>query len=561
MSTFKFGDATIDLIEMASRGNAVLGIRDSGKTYTATALAERLMDGGVPICAFDPTGVWPSLRIPGAGHGYPVVIVGGDVGDLPITVKDAPGYLRAAMASGISIVFDMLDPKLSKADWKRIVMECVRILIHENKQYGLRHVIIEEAAEFVPQRVGRDQGQVYAEMEKLARIGGNSRLGFTLINQRAEEVNKAVLENCDNLFLHRQKGRLSLTALRKWLDIGNVEGGGKIISTLADLPSGQCWAWLKDGGAPILIRVPQKNSAHPDRRAMMSGDVIKARKAVDASKFIALMKARLAAPKSAATAKPAIVAASISAIKDADAKAYQRGFHEGELSGERATRELADRMLRQLKELMNTAIVRHLEILNQRSGSRARAPSPRAIPDGGAQRRSQRQHADAESAAGALSIERPLQTIIDAIAWWNALGVDAPRTQRVAFRAGYSHNSGTWRTYLSRIVSLELAVRANGCLRLTQEGAASARAPEAPPSKDELRQRVIEQIGTSLARILQPAIEAYPASILTARLAEEAGHSNSGTFRTYLSRLRSLELIVKAENGLAGHVQASPLLF
>jgi hypothetical protein len=76
---------------------------------------------------------------------------------------------------------------------------------------------LEEAAEFVPQRIGPDQGSVYAEIEKLARMGGNASLGYTLVNQRAEEVNKAVLELCDCLFLHRQKGRNSLTALSKWL--------------------------------------------------------------------------------------------------------------------------------------------------------------------------------------------------------------------------------------------------------------------------------------------------------------------------------------------------------
>ena len=42
MTTFPFGPLRIDPVEFASHGNAVLGIRGSGKTYTATALAERL---------------------------------------------------------------------------------------------------------------------------------------------------------------------------------------------------------------------------------------------------------------------------------------------------------------------------------------------------------------------------------------------------------------------------------------------------------------------------------------------------------------------------------------
>jgi hypothetical protein len=71
-------------------------------------------------------------------------------------------------------------------------------------------------------------------------MGGNARLGYTLINQRAEEVNKAVLELCDCLFLHRQKGRNSLTALSKWLDIGDVQASKEIIRSLPKLPQGEC---------------------------------------------------------------------------------------------------------------------------------------------------------------------------------------------------------------------------------------------------------------------------------------------------------------------------------
>lgn len=63
---FDVGGVSIATIEYASQGSAVLGIRDSGKSYTATAIAEHLMDGGIPITAFDPIGIWRFLRVPGA---------------------------------------------------------------------------------------------------------------------------------------------------------------------------------------------------------------------------------------------------------------------------------------------------------------------------------------------------------------------------------------------------------------------------------------------------------------------------------------------------------------
>src|SRR6266404_1679081 len=148
MTDFKFGAVKIEPSAYGSQGSAVLGIRDSGKSYTATELAERLFEAGIPFVAFDPIGVWRFLRDPGHGRGYPVVVAGGKAGDLPLSVASAPEYVRAAMRDGVSLVIDLFDINLSKADWKRIVTACVRVLMHENSEHGLRHVFIEEAAKF-----------------------------------------------------------------------------------------------------------------------------------------------------------------------------------------------------------------------------------------------------------------------------------------------------------------------------------------------------------------------------------------------------------------------------
>lgn len=260
----KFGKFDFDEVDYASQGNAVLGIRDSGKTYTATYLAERLLDAGIPFVAFDPIGVWRYLRVGKDGKpGYPVVVAGDD-GDLPLTAESAPNIVRAAMQENIPLVIDLYSMQLSKAAWRRIVQESVEILLYKNKAYGLRHIFLEEAAEFVPQRITPGMQQVYGEIEQLGRMGRNASLGFTLINQRAEEVNKAVLENCDTLFLHRQKGRHSLTALSKWLDIADATNRQEVIKSLATLPQGQCWVWQAGSSTPVLVQVPEKNTVHPD---------------------------------------------------------------------------------------------------------------------------------------------------------------------------------------------------------------------------------------------------------------------------------------------------------
>ncbi len=332
---------------VASQGNAVLGIRDSGKSYTAVGIAERFHDAGIPFVSFDPIGKWRFLRVPGQGAGYPIVVAGGAAGDLPLTVESAPSIVRAAMENGISLVIDLYDMEVSKADWKRIVADSVRVLLYENGSHGLRHIFIEEAAEFCPQRVGPDQGRVYAEIEKLARMGGNARLGYTLINQRAEEVNKAVLELCDNLFLHRQKGRNSLNALTKWLDVADVRAGKEIVSTLPTLPQGECWAWMAGTDRPVHVKVPAKNSFEPDRRAMRGDVASETKQSVQVDDFVAAMRAALADSAKSKEAKaseggrkavsPPLHSSKAAADEVAEAceRANVDGFERGLIEGEK----------------------------------------------------------------------------------------------------------------------------------------------------------------------------------------------------------------------------------
>ncbi len=286
----KLGKFDIDPVDYAAQGNAILGIRDSGKSYTATYLAERLLDAGIPFIAFDPIGVWRYLQIGAEGKSGYQVVVAGENGDLALKAETARNIVRAAMQENVPLVIDLYSMELTKAQWKRIVEESVSLLLYENKSYGLRHIFIEEAAEFAPQRIRPDEGRVYAAIEKLARMGRNASLGYTLINQRSEEVNKAVLELCDCLFLHRQKGRNSLTALSKWLDITDTTNRTEIMKSLPTLEQGTCWLWPAGSDTPGLVRIPKKQTVHPDpKKPDIGGVTVK----MDVSDFVRRMQKSL----------------------------------------------------------------------------------------------------------------------------------------------------------------------------------------------------------------------------------------------------------------------------
>jgi hypothetical protein len=558
MTEFKFGAVRIDPSAYGSQGSAVLGIRDSGKTYSATELAERLFEAGIPFVAFDPIGVWRFLRVPGHGRGYPVVVVGGKAGDLPLSVASAPEYVRAAMRDGVSLVIDLFDINLSKADWKRIVTACVRVLLHENSEHGLRHVFIEEAAEFAPQRVAPDQGQVYAEIEKLARMGGNSRLGYTLINQRAEEVNKAVLELCDNLFLHRQKGRNSLTALSKWLDIADVKDHRAIIDSLPNLPTGECWAWMAGTARPVHTKVPAKNSLHPDRRVMRGDGDIKAKAAVDVGAFVSSMRSSLGKIEAEAKANdPAALKKRIAelerlgkapATSQADLSAAERRGYDRGLQAGRATVAEA---LRGVIQLAND-LTDNLRSIGKTFDLRPKA-APVAYPVRAETRKlpARPTESQARTAAARSDLPRGEVAILSACIQYP----DGLRREQSTVLTGYRRS--TRDAYIQRLRERAYLDLTADKVMATAEGTAALPDARPLPVGAALQEFWTARLPDGERKILSALIEAYPNSVDRESLDDSTGFKRS-TRDAYLQRLAAKELVSEPRRGA---VQASAQLF
>lgn len=290
--TIKIQGIEIDAVDYAIRANANLGIKDTGKTYAATWFAEQLMKHDIPIVAISPSPgkVWRYLKFGRPGFkGFPVVIVGDDA-DLPLSKDTAGSIMRAAMQEGVSVVFDIFSKHLSKTDWRHIVTDIVNVLLFENEDYGLRHVFLEECKDYVPQTVY--DKITYSAVEKFVREGGNSKVGVTLINQRAEGVNKEVLELCASLILFKQTGRNSITNLDKWFQKVDIENRNEIVKSLYSLQRGQCWLWDEDSRRPVLVQIPEKDTVHPDRREMVSTSLPKS-SSVDVSEFVERMSKAL----------------------------------------------------------------------------------------------------------------------------------------------------------------------------------------------------------------------------------------------------------------------------
>ena len=133
-----------------------------------------------------------------------------------------------------------------------------------------------------------------------------------------------------------------------------------------------------------------------------------------------------------------------------------------------------------------------------------------------------------------------LRRILIALAQRNGLS-----RRQLGVRATLSSRSGTFDTYLSRGRSNGWIGGSKDRLEITDLGRAALGSYDPLPEGPALLQHWLSQLGQSgAARILSALASVYPTSLTRAQLGEAATLSDrSGTFDTYLSRLRTLELI------------------
>jgi hypothetical protein len=124
----------------------------------------------------------------------------------------------------------------------------------------------------------------------------------------------------------------------------------------------------------------------------------------------------------------------------------------------------------------------------------------------------------------------------------------APTESQWAILSRLMRTGGTWQTYKSRLRSRGLIALVGREWLVTHEGLAVAGVvPRQPQTPQELRSMWKEVLG-SAGRLVDVLLDAG-GQLPRDELAERAGlTSNAGTFGTYLSRLRSNDLVSLADN-------------
>jgi hypothetical protein len=262
----------ITIHQYAVQGNIILGTRGAGKTTTAKFFAEQLMEANIPVVIIDPIGNWKHLREPNPsssnGTGYPVILAGKG-GDIEISSATVVDVMKTVMEERASIVFDLFDVDLLP-QWDEIVTKIIKTLLYHNHLYGLRHIFIEEASEFVHQYGKKTNASVW--IERLVRLSGNVKVGATFINQNPESISKSIVKLCDGRVIGRQTEKNSINMAKKWFQGGGVSNGAEISETLPGLGAGEFWVW-STGNDPVKVQIPNIRSNHPSRNDLSVTDL------------------------------------------------------------------------------------------------------------------------------------------------------------------------------------------------------------------------------------------------------------------------------------------------
>ncbi len=268
---------------------AILAKKGAGKTYAAGVLEEEFAERGLPFIVLDPVGVHYGIRSKASGRrsGYPIIVIGGEHGDVPIERTMGAQVAEAVVEENISCIIDLSE--LSKGAWRQFTRDFCRELYRRNKNTSPRHVFIEEATEFVPQRMRPEMLETFEAVERLVRLGRNRGLGATLIAQRSAQISKDVLSQIDVLIALRTVGPHDRKALLDMfegvLEEDDMENLDQFKREMPKLEDGVAWVWSPEflkvftrikirerttfhGGATAQVAEVQLVQAKPDVSAL-----------------------------------------------------------------------------------------------------------------------------------------------------------------------------------------------------------------------------------------------------------------------------------------------------
>ncbi|MDB4915653.1 MAG: hypothetical protein JWM95_3297 [Gemmatimonadetes bacterium] len=597
---------------------AFLGRIGSGKTYGATKLAELMLDAGAQVVALDPVGLWYGLRVAGKGAGYPVTVLGGLHGDLPLQADSGAFIADLIVDRGLSCVLDVSQFESDAAKARFAEGFAKRFFFRKKSAPSAVHVFLEECQEFVPQNPQQKEADMLHEWTRMAKLGRNFGIGLSLISQRPQEVNKKVLNLTECLVAFQMTGAHERKAIREW--IATVGADENILNVLPSLPVGVAHVY-----SPQWLRISQQIKAAPKRTADVSSTPLVGASPVDVKPLTkidlvelrgvmaaTIEKAKADDPKELRkeiTSLKAQLAASAKTMNSAASvvgsdKTQQRTITRLRKAVEAAMKfivninaqnfDVAGVDKAELERAVTAAVGKATQIIDDRLGARAKTienlrasaqriteqlqavlgdedvvvevavarnePFSVRAPAAQPATRSPAKASAQPSSYNGEPISAPQQRILNTLALFKEMGSYPVNKSNVAVFSEASPTSSSFANNLGRLRTLGLIdYPEGGVVALTTAGETVASVITSIASLKELRAAWSAVLPAPQSRLIEILADRHPSSLDRNALADLAGASStSSSYANNLGALRSLGLI---DYGRDRSVHATNLLF
>ena len=607
--TVRISDALSLPIDLVTESIGILAVKRAGKSHTAKKLVEQLHAAKQQIVVVDPKGDGGGVRssADGKGPGLPIVIVGGEHGDVPLEPGSGELVAKMAVEQRVSVLLDLAElRKHQVATFMTAFLETLYRLKAKEQYRTPMMLVIDEADAIAPQRPQRGEERMLGAAEDIVRRGGQRGIGIILVSQRAAVLNKNVLTQVGVLILLRTTGSQDIDAVDEWIKKhGQQEKREQVMASIAALPRGTAWVWAPgwpdergifkqvaiapcdtfDSGAtpkPGEQRVVPKTVADVDLvafRKEMAATIEKA-KAEDPRELrrqlaevrAELMKAKSKLVKDKVTSAPP-KRVEVPVLKNAQITRleYLAGRVEAILARfdtwEKAFQARGEDLRAVATEI--SATVRQAMV--PRGIPAAPIPGRPILSQVGARtaaiRQQQRSPAGSVSAVMVSRRTEPpegitpaKQRILDALAFLEGIGLAQADKTQLALMADARPTSGAYFNNLGALRTAELITYPRpGLVALTETGHAIADPGTAPATTAELQASIRAKLTPAKWRLLEALIAVYPKALPKDDLAARAGaRDTSGAYFNNLGSLRSLGLLAYPA---PGQVVACPVLF
>ena len=191
------GAKTLPAVEVLTGRGFITGKSGSGKSNTASVVAEELLVKGFGLLIVDTDGEYYGLKAE-----YELLHAGNDdeYCDIVVGPGDAQHLAEVAIEQNVPVILDVSD-FLDGGIAQELIANVVRELYHLEKDARKPFLLmIEELQEYLPQSGG--SGELAELLERVAKRGRKRGLGMLGMSQRPSSVDKDFITQCDWMVWH-----------------------------------------------------------------------------------------------------------------------------------------------------------------------------------------------------------------------------------------------------------------------------------------------------------------------------------------------------------------------